>query len=218
VASWEVKGRKVALIGYAPFRGANDMLSMERMRRQIEQLEQAHDIVLVTFHGGGEGGDNVTRVPFDSEYYYGENRGDVVAFARLAVDAGADLVIGHGPHVPRAIELYRDRLIAYSLGNFATYWGIKVTGHNGLAPILTAELDGEGRFLSGRIDSYQQRRPSGPVPDAQHTAARLIRELTLADFPHTPLLIDERGGIRLTSPAAVSGAPPQPAVDDDRNG
>jgi hypothetical protein len=119
------------------------------------------------------------------------------------------LVVGHGPHVPRAVELYQDRLIAYSLGNFATYFGINVRGDNGLAPILTAELDEEGRFLSGKIDSNRQMRPAGPVPDTRHEAARLIRELTLADFPQTPLLIDERGEISISAPAILSGAPPQ---------
>ena len=60
----------------------------------------------------------------------------------MVVDAGADLVVGHGPHVVRAVERYKDRLIAYSLGNFATYYGISVEGIKGLAPILVATLDG----------------------------------------------------------------------------
>jgi len=217
IASWEVNGQRVALIGFAPFRGSYDMLSAGLVRQQIEQLERDHDIVLVTFHAGAEGRD-VTRIPFGHEYYYGEDRGDVVAFAHLAVDAGADLVIGHGPHVPRAIELYHERLIAYSLGNFATYWGINVSGDNGLAPILTVKLDETGRFLGGRIDSNRQIRPAGPLADAHHTAARLIRELTLADFPHTPLMIDERGGITITTPSTLSGAPPLPAPRKDSNG
>ena len=51
---------------------------------------------------------------------------------RMVVDAGADLVIGHGPHVVRAAERYKDRLIAYSLGNFATYYGISVAGIKGV--------------------------------------------------------------------------------------
>jgi hypothetical protein len=217
IASWEVKGLKVALIGFAPFGGSFDMNDSDLVRRQIEMLEQSHDIVLVTFHGGAEG-KGVTRIPFEEEYFYGENRGDVVAFAHLAVESGADMVIGHGPHVPRAIELFQERLIAYSLGNFATYWGINVRGNNGLAPIIIAELDEEGRFLSGRIDSNRQIRPEGPLPDDKHRAARLIRELTLADFPQTPLMIDERGGISIRAPATLSGAPPKADVQHGSGG
>ena len=208
IASWEIKGKKVALIAFAPFAGANSMLDPEFVQEQIALLNQTHDIVLVSFHGGAEGAD-VAHVPFATEYYHGENRGNVVEFAHLAVQAGADLVVGHGPHVPRALELYQGRLIAYSLGNFATYWGIKVSGDNGLAPILTAELGPDGSFLGGKIVSARQIRPAGPILDEKHTAARLIRELTKTDFPATALSIDERGNIGIANPSALSGAPPQ---------
>ncbi len=207
IASLEVKGNKVALIAFAPFAGANSMHALDQMKERIAQLNSNHDIVLVSFHGGAEGA-GVERLPFAREFYHGEDRGDVVEFARLAVEAGADMVLGHGPHVPRALELYQGRLIAYSLGNFATYWGIKVSGANGLAPILTAELAPDGRFLSGKIVSARQLRPAGPVPDEAHTAAQMIRELTLADFPDTPLVIDKRGNISVVTPSLLSGAPP----------
>lgn len=206
-ASLERHGRKVAVIGYAPYLGSNNMLEHDLARERVAELSASHDIVIVSFHGGAEGADR-TRLPFEREYYHGEDRGDVVKFARMVVDAGADLVIGHGPHVPRALELYQDRLIAYSLGNFATYWGIKISGLNGLAPILTAELDAEGRFVSGKIVSAKQVRPDGTLLDDGHRAANYIAELTRSDFPQTPLLVDKRGNIRLTSPSAVSGAPP----------
>ena len=78
------------------------------------------------------------------------------------IDAGADLVLGHGPHVVRPMEMYRDRLIAYSLGNFATYYGISVEGIRGIAPILLATLDDEGRFVRAGIEPTIQIRP--PVP------------------------------------------------------
>lgn len=207
IASWEVKGNKVALIAFAPFAGSNSMHALDQVRERIAELDRSHDIVMVSFHGGAEGA-GVERIPFAKEYYYGEDRGDVVEFAHVAVEAGADLVLGHGPHVPRALELYGQRLIAYSLGNFATYWGIKVTGANGLAPILTAELAPDGRFLNGTIVSARQLRPAGPVPDDKHSAARVIRDLTSADFPDTALVIDDRGNISVTTPSLLSGSPP----------
>ena len=125
---------------------------------------------------------DASRIPFTTETYYGEDRGDVVRFARLMVDAGADLVIGHGPHVPRAMEIYNEKLIAYSLGNFATYYGISVSGLKAYAPILVATLDGNGQFISGEIVSAIQVRPDGPLLDSQHRAYERIWQLTEQDF------------------------------------
>ena len=99
----------------------------------MAQLAATHDIVIVSFHGGAEG-NGAEMLPFAREIFAGEDRGNVVEFAHAMVDAGADLVLGHGPHVVRPMELYRDRLIAYSLGNFATYYGISVEGIRGIAP------------------------------------------------------------------------------------
>jgi len=192
VASWTVKGLRVAVIAFAPFGGSNDMLDTPAAVEQVRELAGKHDIVIVSFHGGGEGED-VLRIPFSKEVYYGEDRGDVVAFSRAVVDAGADLVIGHGPHVPRALELYKQRLIAYSLGNFCTYWGINVSGHRGLAPILVANLGKDGTFLDGRIISTRQIRPNGPQLDSRHKAALLMGDLTRQDFPDTSLEIGPTG-------------------------
>jgi len=119
--------------------------------------------------------------------------GDVVKFSHALIDAGADLVIGHGPHVPRALELYKKRLIAYSLGNFLTYQGIRITGVNGVAPILTLTLSADGRFKQGKIISARQYRPKGTLLDKKNKAAKIIKELTLADFPDTPLVFSKTG-------------------------
>ncbi|MCB1843069.1 MAG: CapA family protein, partial [Halioglobus sp.] len=130
--------------------------------------------------------------------YYGEPRGDVVRFARLAIDAGADLVFGHGPHVVRAMELYKDRLIAYSLGNFATYYGISVSDLKGVAPILMAELDYQGRFIEGRIHSTLQVRPAGPQPDPAQKAMRLMRDLSQSDVKDQRLVFSSDGSLQIS--------------------
>lgn len=202
VARWEHAGLKMAMIAFAPFIGAHDMLDLEYGHQQISQLAAETDVLLVSFHGGAEGADR-TAIPFTTEYFHGEDRGDVVAFAHMAIDAGADLVLGHGPHVPRALELYRGRLIAYSLGNFATHWGINVRGVNGLAPVLVAKLDQEGRFVGGQLHSFRQQRPHGPLLDPSHQVALTIRSLTRETFPNTPLLIGETGHITVSQPVVT---------------
>jgi len=195
VASWMANGRRVALIAFAPNVGSNSLNDPQIGLPLVTQLAATHDIVIVSFHGGAEG-NGAEVLPFAREIFAGEDRGDVVGFAHAMVDAGADLVLGHGPHVVRPLELYRDRLIAYSLGNFATYYGISVEGIRGIAPILLCTLDDEGRFVSGQIESTTQIRPAGPSLDPLRNAMAMVRTLTWAAFPDGLLDIADDG--RLT--------------------
>ena len=193
-ASFESGELKVAVLAYAVTKESNMMLDYDLAETTVAEFAGTHDIVIVSFHGGAEGVD-ARNLPFAEEEYYGEPRGDVVLFARRMVDAGADLVLGHGPHVVRAAERYKDRLIAYSLGNFATYYGISVAGIKGIAPILIATLDGEGRFIEGEIVSTIQLRPDGPSIDPRQRALALMRGLTAEDFPDSGLTFSADGRI-----------------------
>ena len=112
-----------------------------------------------------------------------------------AVDAGADVVLGHGPHVPRAVELYRGRFIAYSLGNFWTWKRFNLRGPNGLAPVLDLEVDRSGMAVSARIVSARQAGLGSPRLDPTGGAARTIEDLTGDDFPENNLRFDEDGRI-----------------------
>jgi len=192
VASWVANGRRVALVAFAPNVGSNSLNDPQIGLPLVSQLAATHDIVIVSFHGGAEG-NGAEVLPFAREIFAGEDRGNVVEFARAMVDAGADLVIGHGPHVVRPLELYHDRLIAYSLGNFATYYGISVEGIRGIAPILLLTLDDDGRFLSGKIEATTQIRPAGPSLDPAKSVITLLRTLTGTAFPDGILQIGEDG-------------------------
>ncbi len=75
-----------------------------KMIANIEKSDSLADFVIVTFHWGSELKNQPKTYQKD--------------FAHAAIDAGADLVIGHHPHVLQGIEIYKNRLIAYSLGNF----------------------------------------------------------------------------------------------------
>ncbi len=193
-ASLASKGLSISFVAFAVTRGSNLLhdypLAAQIVARQAEQ----HDVVVVSFHGGAEG-QHTTRIPFAEEEYFGEPRGDVVRFARLMVDSGADFVFGHGPHVVRGMERYRDRLIAYSLGNFATYYGISVDGIKGIAPILVVTVDGEGRFVEGFLHSTAQLRPGGPRPDPNREALALVRDLSNRDFGESGLRFHDDGRI-----------------------
>jgi hypothetical protein len=206
-ASFEVDGSRIALLAYAVTKNSNMLLDYDLAAATVAEYAATHDIVIVSFHGGAEGVAAMS-LPFAEEEYYDEPRGDVVVFAHRMVDAGADLVIGHGPHVVRAMERYRGRLIAYSLGNFATYYGISVDGAKGLAPILITTLDGEGRFIEGQVVSTIQLRPDGPGIDEKNRALELLRRLSIEDFGEPGLTFYPDGRVM---PAArqPAGEPPQ---------
>lgn len=195
IASWEQGGKRWAMIAFSPTLKSHLLNDIPAAQRWVAQLVAHHDIVIVSFHGGIEGND-ASRLPFAEEFYFGETRGEVVRFARTMVEAGADLVLGHGPHVVRAMELYERRLIAYSLGNFATAEGISINGASGHAPILQVTIAGDGEFLEGRLYSAIQRRPAGLGWDPDDQAANAIRRLTIETFGPRMFAFDAQGKFR----------------------
>lgn len=136
-------GVRYGFVSFAPNLAAVKLNDYAKVRKLIRKTKQKADIVIVMFHGGAEG-KQAEHLPFDTEMFYGENRGNVVEFARLAVDSGADVVFGQGPHVTRAVELYRDRFISYSSGNFATYGAINTSGISGIAPFSKSSPTNRG--------------------------------------------------------------------------
>ncbi|MDR0538134.1 MAG: CapA family protein [Tannerellaceae bacterium] len=189
-----INGVKYGFCGFAPNSGTVRITDLAYARKIVEELDKDCDVVIVSFHGGAEGKAH-NRVTRTTETFYGENRGNVWQFAHEMVDAGADVVFGHGPHVVRAAELYKDRFIIYSLGNFCTSGDFSISGISGYAPIVKVFTDREGRFVKGHIYSFLQLDKTGPVADENHSAAREIKRLTELDFPDTGLSISADGAI-----------------------
>lgn len=169
-----------------------DVNDLDEVRRVVKQMRDSADIVILSFHGGAEGSGH-THVPGTLEYYVGERRGDVKAVAHAAIDAGADVVFGHGPHVVRAAELYKGHVIFYSLGNFCTPYRMGIAGLTGHAPVAVVEIDMNGKFVGGKIHSFIQKRGLGPRRDSSNAAARQIRTLSEQDFPESQLRIADDG-------------------------
>lgn len=183
-----VDGLKLSLLAFAPYPHSMNLLDLDKAVALAAAEAGRCDILIVSMHAGAEG-EEATRTPRAMETFHGEERGEAVRFARAMVEAGADLVLGHGPHVPRAMEVWRGRLIAYSLGNFQTGRGIRASGNAGLAPLLIAELEADGRLAGGRVVSFTQcvadRRPA---LDQEARAAAFIHRLGRMDFPQTNAL------------------------------
>jgi hypothetical protein len=158
----------------------------------VKELDSLCDIVIVSFHGGAEGG-QYQNVPRAHEPFHGEDRGDVYSFSHQLIDAGADIIFGNGPHVTRAVEVYKKRFIAYSLGNFCTYGGINVAGINGWAPIIKVFANSKGAFIKAEITpTYQIARDRVKI-DTEKRVIKKIQELTKKDFPEVPVRIDDKG-------------------------
>lgn len=190
----EAGGREVAFVGFSTYANTAPLNDSETVRALIRRAREAADLVVVSFHGGAEGS-AAHHVPGAPEEYLGEDRGDVEAFAHLAVEAGADLVLGSGPHVLRGIEIHRDRLIAYSLGNFSGYGNFSLEGRLGVSAVLHVTLGPDGAFRAGRIASLRLVEDGRPVPDPEETAAAEIAELSRQDFGRKGVEVGAEGRI-----------------------
>ncbi|MBT3220285.1 MAG: CapA family protein [Proteobacteria bacterium] len=188
----EVNGVKVVFLAAHVGNCCLNINYMGELVRAVRLADQEADLVVLSFHGGAEG-TGAQHVPGKLEIAYGEKRGDVKKAARAAVDAGADLVLGHGPHVLRAMEVYKGRLIAYSLANYCGYNQFGTRGATGYTVILSAELADNGVLVSAKLTPLKHGQSSVPHPDTEGEALRLVRELSAADFPETGVKVADDG-------------------------
>ena len=186
----------VAFVGATSYYWSPSLIEIDSLIAQIHEARENADIIIVVFHGGGEGRD-FTHTPNETEWYMGENRGDLRMMARRSIDEGADLILGSGPHVLRGMEVYKQRLIAYSLGNFA-FSGTKTISQKdilGISAILNVELLKNGEFDSGTLVPIQITSQGMPMLDPEKTALKMVQTLSQEDFTYTGVHIDENGGI-----------------------
>jgi poly-gamma-glutamate capsule biosynthesis protein CapA/YwtB (metallophosphatase superfamily) len=193
----DVQGVSVAVLGFSSYEWTNSLIDLTQAAEVVSRAAEQADLVVVQVHMGAEGTDQ-TRVSPGTETYFGENRGDPMAFSRAVIDAGADLVVGHGPHVLRALEFYQGRLIAYSLGNFAGGGGmLRADGLLGQGAVLQVSLRADGSFVGGRLISTHMYDAGLPRVDPDQRGLNLVRQLTEADFPDTGARLSEDGEITL---------------------
>lgn len=192
----ERKGLKIGLCAFGHNSYTLKHTDLTTVGRIVDDLVSKCDLVIVSFHGGAEGRTK-NHLPQGPESFLGENRGSLRQLAHFCIDHGADVVYGHGPHVVRAMEVYKDRFIAYSLGNFCTPYNVSLTGISGYAPVVEININADGSFIDGQIHSFLQTRGVGPRQDAAGSAAREIRQLSEADIPQSQATIDAQGTIRL---------------------
>ncbi|EQA64492.1 CapA family protein [Leptospira alexanderi] len=177
-----VKGISVAWIGFSHLKSHNNVNEIGAGVALVKEAKKKAQLVFISFHGGAEGGPAL-HVKNQMERFYGEYRGNLVEFSHSLIDAGADLVIGHGPHLVRAMELYKGRLIAYSLGNFMGYRALSSKGIVGYSLVLEVEVDVQGKFVKGKVIPLQLDSASIPEFDPEKKTIHLMKKLTKEDFP-----------------------------------
>jgi poly-gamma-glutamate capsule biosynthesis protein CapA/YwtB (metallophosphatase superfamily) len=184
IAEVEVRGVSVAVVGFSPYAWTNSLTDLAQAADVVARAADRADLVVVQVHMGAEGTDQ-TRVRPGTETFHGENRGDPMAFARAVIDAGADLVVGHGPHVLRGLEFHQGRLIAYSLGNFAGAGVLGGDGILGLGAVLRVTLAADGGFVAGQLVATHMYGGGLPDVDSRQRGLDLVLDVTARDFPDT---------------------------------
>jgi poly-gamma-glutamate capsule biosynthesis protein CapA/YwtB (metallophosphatase superfamily) len=192
----ERKGLRIGICAFGHNSYTLNHTDLSLVKRILTDLQERSDIIVVSFHGGAEGRSK-THLPYGREIFLEENRGALRHMAHFCIDNGADVIYGHGPHVVRAVEVYKGRFIDYSLGNFCTPYGMSLTGISAHAPVVVISVDGEGRFLRGKIHSFLQCKGAGPRKDKQKAVARQIKALSDEDVPASEARIDDDGNITL---------------------
>lgn len=185
---------KYGFCAFSPETGNCDIRNYPEAIKLVSYLDTVCDVVIVSFHSGAEGVEH-QHVPRKAEMFMGYNRGNVYEFSHKMIDAGADVIFGHGPHVTRAIEVYNNRFIAYSMGNFCTYSRISIEGVKGLAPIIEVFTDKQGRFLKAQIHSTLQKKYQPPLIDEKKQVLKIIQKLTKIDFPEVRISISDDGWV-----------------------
>jgi len=200
-----MRGDTVAFLGFSPWTGP-DPRNLAAVRRHVARAAARYRYVVVSVHIGAEGR-GAQHTYNATEIFLGEDRGNSVAFAHAAIDAGASVVFGHGPHVMRAAEWYRGGLIFYSLGNLLTYGPFTLSEPMNRGAIACADLQPEGGVAAAELRSTRQVPPGLVRPDAAGTAAALVDALSAQDFPASAGRVAMDGSLLPPGAADAGGAP-----------
>ncbi len=194
ITTTTVKGVRIAVLGFAPYPWANDLRDIDDAARLVRTAAKSADVVIVQAHMGAEGA-AYQHVQPGVQTFLGENRGDAIAFSHAMIDAGASIVIGHGPHVLRGMEFYKGHLIAYSLGNFAGYHALSINNVTGVSAVLRVTMRRDGAFVSAKIVPTSMVAPGVPRLDPRDRAIDMVRSLSHEDFPTTGAQVAASGAI-----------------------
>lgn len=205
---------KLGVLGFYTGEVLTDARNVAAVRRHVARAVETYGAVIVTAHIGAEGLE-AQRTRDSTELFLSSriDRGNPVAFAQAALEGGASLVVGHGPHVLRAAEWRGGGLVFYSLGNLITYGPF-----NNVEPInrgAVACADLIGRVVVGAdLRSTVQRAPGVVSRDSSGRALTLIDSLSVLDFPLSGARVSIWGELRRPDPPPTDSTRPLPRSRD----
>lgn len=196
----EVKGKKIAYLGYydadlhaATENGAGtNPRHNDRVAADIKALRGQVDWIVVNYHWGEE----LAKYPGDWQ----------IELARFTVDQGADLVVGHHPHVLQGAEVYKGRPIVYSLGNFI-FGGNSVSDYD-TAALKVALKDEQMRveFLPVQVRGFQARVVNG------QSGQQILSQITsVSDIFQQPMTSSMTLNVKTNQAIPLEPAKPMPA-------
>jgi hypothetical protein len=193
-------GDTIGVLGFYTSSDTPDARDTAAVHRHVARAASRYPVVIATMHLGAEG-QGAQRTRDVNERYLRIDRGNPIAFADAAVRGGAALIVGHGPHVMRALE-WRERgaLIAYSLGNLLTYGPFALKEPMNRGGVLCATIDRKGRVESASLTSTVQIAPGVLSADSTHRAAALVDSLSALDFRVTGAHADRTGVLKPSAP------------------
>lgn len=193
-------GITLGVLGFYTSTETPDVRDLAAVRRHVARAAEMFGTVIVTAHLGAEG--IAAQRTRDSTEYFLESkidRGNPVAFANAALEAGAALVLGHGPHVLRAAEWRGDRLVLYSLGNLATYGPFNLIEPMNRGVVACVDIDGR-QVVGAELRPTVQLAPGVVLLDPSRRALKLVDSLSVLDFPLTGARVDAWGELRRPLP------------------
>lgn len=185
-------GDTIAILGFHTDTASPDARDLAAVRRHVGRAVSEYGTVIVTMHLGAEG-PLAQRTRNATERFLTLNRGNPVQFANAALAGGATLVVGHGPHVLRAIEWRGERLVAYSLGNLLTYGPFKLREPTNYGAVLCATIDSARHIGGAELRPTMQLWPGVLQADTTKRAWALVDSLSALDFPRTGVLVRSTG-------------------------
>jgi hypothetical protein len=188
-------GDTIGVLGFYTDRDSPDARDLSAVRRHVARAVRRFGTVIVTMHLGAEG-PGAQRTRNGREIFLGSiDRGNPVAFADSAFAGGATLVVGHGPHVVRAVQWRGTRLAFYSLGNLLTYGPFNLREPMNRGVVACATVDAPGSVSAPELRSTMQLAPGVLRADTRGRTLTLIDSLSALDFPNTGATVDRYGVI-----------------------